>query len=133
MVAATPHCLPASGFELAAVKLLLCGQAAGAHHQITLMPRAPVAPTHADEDAANRSGKFDDGILSVTYVVTFVGGLTAFFVAALTLPIHRLTVVLLALGAMALLLHALAELLQVSQVQFKRPGWNRAETDPEQH
>ena len=122
-----------SRFGLAAVRLLLCGQAAGANHQTTPMTSASAASTgdttttHTLRDLHGKSG---NDLVSICYVLVFFAGLTGFLAAALTLAIHPVAAVLLALGAMALLLHALAELLQVSQVPFERPGWDQAENDP---
>jgi hypothetical protein len=74
-------------------------------------------------------GSVGNNLVSICYVLVFFAGLTDFLAAGLTLVIHPLAAVLLALGAMALLLHALAELLQVSQVPFERPGGDPAEKD----
>jgi hypothetical protein len=129
---ATANAERSSRFELAAVRLLLCAQAAGAHHQ-TPMTRAPVASTR-DRSKPHSSralhGKVGNDVVSICYVVVFFAGLTGFLAAALTLATHPLEAVLLALGAMALLLHALAELLQVSQIPLERPRCDQAENDP---
>jgi hypothetical protein len=96
------------------------------------MTRASVASTRDKKTADSTRalhGKLGNDVVSICYVVVFFAGLTGFLAAALTLAIHPLEAVLLALGAMALLLHALSELLQVSQIPFERPRCDQAEND----
>ena len=122
-----------SKFELAAVGLLLCAQAAGAYHQ-TPMTRVPVASARGNfSKFAKTSSAFHaqpgHELASMYYVVAFFVALTAFLAAALTFANHPAPAMLLALGAMALLLHSLAELLQVSQVRFEPSWWEQGENN----
>jgi hypothetical protein len=133
MSLAAAHFASYSSFELAAVRLLLCAQAAGAHHQ-TPMTRVPVASARGNVSGFERMrsafhAQPGDELASMYYVVAFFVALTAFLAAALTFAIHPVPAVLLALGAMALLLHSLAELLQVSQVRFEPSWWEQGEND----
>ena len=70
-----------------------------------------------------------DELASMYYVIAFFVALTAFLAAGLTLASHPLPAVLLALGAMTLLLRSLAELLQVSHVRFEPSWWEQDEND----
>jgi hypothetical protein len=120
--------------ELAAVRLLLCAQAAGAHHQTTPMTRTPVASAQGNCSRVERirfafHAQPGDELASIYYVIAFFVALTAFLAAALTFANHPVPAVLLALGAMALLLHSLAELLQVSRVRFEPSWWEQGEND----
>ena len=123
-----------STFELAAVRLLLCAQAAGAHHQTTPVTRASAASTRVNFSRSRIMQSAlhvqpGDELASMYYVIAFFVALTAFLAAGLTIAIHPLPAVLLALGAMALLLHSLAELLQVSQVRFEPSWWEQDDND----
>jgi hypothetical protein len=102
-----------SRFELAAVRLLLCAQAAGAHHQTTPMTRVPVASAQGKVvpfggEPHHLESLQDDGVGSVAYLVALFVVLTAFLAAALSLATHPLAAVLLALAAMALSVHVVA-------------------------
>jgi hypothetical protein len=127
MIYARANFASSSRLELAAVRLLLCAQAAGAHHQ-TPMTRVPVASTRGNSSGFQRM-RSEDGLTSMYYVVAFFVALTAFLAAALTFANHPVPAVLLALGAMALLLHSLAEVLQVSQVRVEPSWWEQGEND----
>jgi hypothetical protein len=102
-----------SPFELAAAKLLLCAQAAGAHHQTTPMTRAPVA---SERGKINRSagkphflpGESSNNVVSTCHLAVSFVALSAFLTAALTLAIHPIAAVLLALGAMGLVVHVVS-------------------------
>lgn len=135
MMLVRAHGMTRIGFKLAAATLLRCEQAAGAHHQTTPTTRAPVASTPR---SFNRSvGKRqltptgpESNVASIGYVAVFIVGLTGLLASGISLAIHPLTAVLLALGGMAVLLHALAELLQVSQVQLDHPKWDQNGKNP---
>lgn len=105
-----------SRFELAAVRLLLCAQAAGAHHQ-TPMTRAPVASARGNFSRFERMwsafhAQHGDELASMYYVVAFFVAPTAFLAAALTFANHPVPAVLLALGAMTLSVHLVDEFVQ---------------------
>jgi hypothetical protein len=128
MIYARANFASSSRLELAAVRLLLCAQAAGTHQKTTPMTRVPVASTRGDFSGFERM-RSADGLTSMYYVVAFFVALTAFLAAALTFANHPVPAVLLALGAMALLLHSLAEVLQVSQVRVAPSWWEQGEND----
>lgn len=134
MIFARAHSASTSRLELAAVGLLLCAQAAGAHHPTTPMTRAPVASARGKSHRFTRvrfgfQAQPGNDSASIGYVVAFFVALIAFLAAALTFANHPVPAVLLALAAMALLLHSLAELLQVSQVRFETSWWEQGGND----
>lgn len=132
MILAAASSESSNRFELAAQRLLLCAQAAGAHHQ-TPMTRAQAASTRGAVQQMREPrcshGKSGNELILICDVALFLVGLTAFLSAALTLAIHPFVAVLLALGAMELLLHSLGELLQVSQVEIEHSRPNRDVSD----
>ena len=110
---------------LADGKLRLRAHADGVHHRTTRMTRTPAACTLGEVSRSARErfageAQPNNDLASVYHVGIFVAALTAFLAAVGTLRIHPIVAVLLALGAMSLLLHSLAELLHVSQVQVEQ-------------
>lgn len=106
-----------SRFELAAARLLLCVQAAGANHQTTPMTRVPVASTRGSfcrfEGMRSASpAQPGDELASMYYVVAFFLALSAFLAAALTFANHPVPAVLLGLGAMTLSVRLVDEFVQ---------------------
>ena len=110
------HCAGANRFELAAAKLLLCAQAAGANHQTTPMTRAPAASTPGEAVRTAATVRFaprhaGDDMGSMYCVAIFLAALTAFLAAVLARTSHPLAAVLLMLGGMTLLLEVISAIL----------------------
>ncbi len=126
----TAHQALPNSFGLAAIELLECAQAAGVHHQSTPVTRTPAAATPTRSSKSGHSNHATASSASIwwpcIHVAIFFAALTGFMTGALALPIHPFAAVLLTLGAMVLLLHALAGLLHVRGVHS---GVNRGENE----
>lgn len=109
------HCVGPSRFELAAAKLLLCAQAAGADHQ-TPMTRVPAAAAQGEIVRRAATVRFaprqvENDMGSMYCVAIFLAALTAFLAAVLARTSHPLAAVLLMLGGMTLLLEVISAIL----------------------